>query len=101
MTPMPYGGYVFADGLFRISGGGRQVLDFTLRSQCAGSVILPALEVSPTGTFGFVGHPSSTPAGTVVEMAGRFVSVREARGTTRVTRGTCRGEPVAFTAHLS
>ena len=100
VSPTPYAGYVFADGLFRVSDDGRQVLDFALRSGCAGSVILPPIEISPAGTFGYVGHPPSTPAGTVVEMAGRFVSSQEARGSTRVSKGTCRGQPVVFTAHM-
>lgn len=98
---MPDGGYVLADGLFRVSGDGRQVLDFALRTHCGGSVILPPMQVDATGAFAFDGHPPSTPSGTVVQITGRFVSSREARGAWKVSRDICRGQPVSFVAQLS
>jgi len=98
---VPNGGYVLPDGHFRVTGDARTILDFELRSHCAGSIALPPIRLDPTGVFDFAGHPPGAPAGTTVRVSGRFVSTSKARGTTRTSRGGCRGETVAFVAHLS
>jgi len=101
VRPIPNGGYVFSDGRFRLAGTGRRILDFTLQAACSGPVTLPQIQVAANGTFGFSGHPPGTVPGTTVRVTGRFVSPVAARGTTRVTRGTCRGPARPFAARLS
>ena len=100
-APIPNSGYVFSDGTFRLSGTGRRILDFTLRTTCSGPLTLPPIEVGATGTFSFSGQPPGALPGTAVRVTGRFVSPVAARGTTRVTRGTCHGPTRPFAAHLS
>ena len=101
VRPIPNGGYVFSDGRFRLAGTGRRILDFTLQTACSGPLTLPQIQVAANGTFGFSGHPPGTLPGTSVRVTGRFVSPVAARGTTRVTRGTCRGPARPFAARLS
>jgi len=101
VRPIPNGGYVFSDGRFRLSGTGRRILDFVLRTTCSGSVTLPPIQVAGTGAFTFSGRPPGASPGTTVRVTGRFVSPAAVRGTARVTRGTCHDPARAFAAHLS
>jgi hypothetical protein len=101
LRPTPNGGYVFSGGTFRLSGTGRRILDFTLRTTCSGPLTLPPIQVAPTGTFTFSGKPPGALPGTTVRVTGRFVSPVAARGTTRVTRRTCHGPATPFAAQLS
>ena len=101
VRPIPNGGYVLSDGRFRLSGTGRRILDFTLRTTCSGPLTLPPIQVAASGTFTFSGKPPGALPGTTVRVTGRFVSPAAASGTTRVTRGTCRSPARPFAAHLS
>jgi len=101
LRPTPNGGYVFSGGTFRLSGTGRRILDFTLRTTCSGPLTLPPMQVAATGTFTFSGQPPGALPGTNVRVTGRFVSPVAARGTTRVTRRTCHGPATPFAAELS
>ena len=101
LRPIPNGGYIFSDGTLRISGTGRRILSFTLRTRCSGSVTLPPIEVAASGTFAYSGQPAGALPGTTVHVTGRFVSPVAARGTTRVTRGTCHDPARPFAARLS
>jgi hypothetical protein len=101
LRPTPNGGYVFSGGTFRLSGTGRRILDFTLRTTCSGPLTLPPIQVAATGTFTFSGKPPGALPGTTVRVTGRFVSPVAARGTTRVTRRTCHGPATPFAAQLS
>ncbi len=101
VRPIPNGGYVLSDGRFRLSGTGRRILDFTLRTTCSGPLTLPPIQVAASGTFTFSGKPPGALPGTTVRVTGRFVSPDAASGTTRVTRGTCRSPARPFAAHLS
>jgi hypothetical protein len=101
LRPTPNGGYVFSGGTFRLSGTGRRILDFTLRTTCSGPLTLPPIQVAATGAFTFSGQPPGALPGTTVRVTGRFVSPVAARGTTRVTRRTCNGPARPFAAQLS
>jgi hypothetical protein len=101
VSATPNGGYVLPDGHFRVTGDARTILGFEVLSRCAGSIALPPIPVDSAGSFGFGGYPPGAPAGTSVRVAGRFVTLSEARGTTTISRGGCRGETVSFAAHLS
>jgi hypothetical protein len=98
---IPNGGYVLADGHFRVTADAQTIVDFTLNSGCAGSLALPPIHIGATGAFAFEGHPTGSPAATAVRITGRFVSSSEARGTTQVSRGACRDATINFVAHLS
>ena len=84
-----------------VSGTGRRILDFTLLTTCSGPVTLPPIQVAASGTFAFSGKPPGASPGTTVHVTGRFDSPAAVRGTTRVTRGTCRSPESPFAAHLS
>jgi hypothetical protein len=98
---MPNGGYVLPDGHFRVTGDARTIVDFTLSSRCVGSLALPPIQVGATGAFAFAGHPTGSPPATAVRIKGRFVSSREAWGTTQVSHGGCRDATSIFVALLS
>jgi hypothetical protein len=99
--PIPYGGYIFAKGRMQLSDTGRTIVEFVLATRCGGSLALPSIDVGNNGTFSFAGHPPGSAPGTTVRVEGRFVSPREARGTTQAVRDTCRAPATAFVARLS
>jgi hypothetical protein len=101
VRPVPNSGYAFFDGSFQLSGDGRRIVRFTVRTSCAGPVVLRPIHVAPAGTFAFSGHPAGSLPGTDVRLTGRFVSRAEAQGTLRVTRATCHDTATPFVAHLS
>jgi hypothetical protein len=101
LRPIPNGGYVFSEGNFRLSATGRRIVSFTLRAGCSGPLTLPPMQVAAIGTFAYSGKPAGALPGTTVDVTGRFVSPVAARGTTRVTRGTCQDSARPFAAHLS
>jgi hypothetical protein len=101
VSALPNGGYVLPDGHFRVGADAKTIVDFTVESRCAGSVALPPIPLDATSTFEFAGHPPDAPAGTSVYITGRFVSSREVRGTTQVSRGNCGDKRLPFVAHLS
>ena len=102
VRPIPNGGYAFFEGNFQLSADGRTLTGFTLRtSACAGPLVVPPIDVSPSGTFTYSGHPAGSLPGTSVRLTGRFVSRADARGTTQVTRGACHATATPFVAHLS
>ena len=101
LRPIPNGGYIFSEGTFRTSGTGRTIVSFTLRTGCSGPLTLPPIQVAAIGTFAYSGQPAGALPGTTVHVTGRFVSPAAARGTTRVTRGTCHDSARPFAARLS
>ena len=101
VRPTPNGGYVFSGGRFRLSGNGRTILSFVLRTTCAGSLTLPAIQVAADGTFTFSGKPREAPPGTTVHVTGRFTSPAAAHGTAQVERRTCHDPARPFAARLS
>ncbi|MDP9319384.1 MAG: hypothetical protein M3O94_10025 [Actinomycetota bacterium] len=105
---IPNGGYVLPDGHFRVTGDARMIVDFTLSSRCATSLALPPIRIEGTGAFAFVGYLTGSPwdiapspPATAVRIKGRFLSSREARGTTQVSHGGCRDTTISFVARLS
>jgi hypothetical protein len=98
---LPSAGYVLPGGHYMVDARARTILDFTVDSRCAGSIVLPPIPIATTGVFGFAGHPPGTPTGTIARVTGRFVSPRTARGTTQVSRRACRGTTISFVARVS
>jgi hypothetical protein len=105
---IPNGGYVLPDGHFRVTGDARMIVDFILSSRCASSLALPPIRIGGTGAFAFVGNLTGSPwdiapspSATAVRIKGRFLSSREARGTTQVSHGGCRDAKTSFVARLS
>jgi len=72
-----------------------------LRTKCAGSLTLPAIQVAADGTFTFSGKPPEAPPGTTVHVTGRFTSPAAAHGTAQVERRTCHDPARPFAARLS
>jgi hypothetical protein len=100
VRPISGGGYVLrGGGRFQVSSNGRAVTAFTLEKTCAGQIVVPQIDVEPTGAFAFTGRPTGSSA--TLQVKGRFVTPTEARGTTLVRGSTCRGPATSFVARLS
>ena len=102
VRPVPNSGYAFFDGSFQLTADGRKIKGFTLRTTaCSGELVVPSVDVSPSGAFAFSGHPPGSLPGTIIRLKGRFVSRTDAKGTSQVTRGACNATATPFVAHLS
>ena len=87
-------------GFLRIDAGRRSIVELHAILPCAGTVTVRDISFAANGAFHVrrhVGFGARLP----VAVEGRAVGERVARGTIRVTAGTCRGVGLGFVARVS
>ena len=87
-------------GFLRIDAGRRSIVELRAILPCTGTVTVRDISFAANGAFHVrqhVGFGARLP----VTVQGRAVGTRVARGTIRVTGGTCRGVGLGFVARVS